>query len=96
MFIVSLTYTAPLERIDAHLAAHRVFLAAQYARGVFLMSGPKLPREGGVIVARAGSRAELEAVLREDPFQQAGVASYEIIEFVPNMTAEALAALREA
>jgi uncharacterized protein YciI len=96
MFIVSLHYTAPLARIDELLAAHRAFLDKQYARGLFLMSGRKVPRDGGVIVAQAASRAELEDVLREDPFQQAGVAHYEITEFVPVMTAEPLAAYRAA
>jgi uncharacterized protein YciI len=94
MFVVSLTYTAPLARIDAFLEAHRAFLAEQYARGLFLMSGRKEPRDGGIIIAHAASRAELESVLRDDPFQQAGVARYDITEFVPTMTAEALAAFR--
>jgi uncharacterized protein YciI len=94
MFIVTLTYTAPLARIDAYLEAHRAWLGEQYARGLFLMSGRKEPRDGGIIIAHAASRAELETVLRDDPFHQAGVARYEITEFVPTMTAEALAAYR--
>lgn len=94
MFIIALTYTAPLARVDEFLEGHRAFLAEQYARGLFLMSGRKEPRDGGIIVAHAASRAELEAALRDDPFHQAGVARYEITEFVPTMTAEALAAYR--
>ena len=95
MFVLSLTYIAPLDEVDAHLAAHREFLSAQYARGAFLMSGRKVPREGGIIIARAGSRAEVEELVRQDPFHRAGVARYDITEFVPTMTADALAALRE-
>ena len=94
MFIVTLTYTAPLERIDAFLEAHRAWLEGLYARGLMLMSGRKEPRDGGILIAHAASRAELESVLRDDPFQQAGVARYEITEFVPTMTAEALSAWR--
>jgi uncharacterized protein YciI len=94
MFIVSLTYTAPLEQIDAHVAAHRAYLAEQYARGVFLMSGRKVPREGGIIIAQGISRAELEALIQQDPFHQANVARYDIVEFAPTMTAAALAAYR--
>jgi uncharacterized protein YciI len=90
MFLVSLSYTAPLEQIDAHLAAHRAFLAAQYAAGCFLASGPKVPRDGGIILAHAASRAALEQVLEADPFQRAGLARYEITEFLPLMTAPAL------
>ena len=94
MFIVTLTYTAPLERIDAYLPAHRAWLEEHYARGLFLMSGRKEPRDGGIIIAHAASRAELEAALRDDPFGQAGLATYAITEFVPTMTAEALSAWR--
>ena len=94
MFIVTLTYTAPLERIDAFLPAHRAWLAEQYARGLFLMSGRKEPRDGGIIIAHAASRAELETVLQGDPFGQAGIATYAVTEFVPTMTAEALSAWR--
>jgi uncharacterized protein YciI len=96
MFIVSLTYTAPLAQVDAQLAAHRDFLAKQYARGVFLMSGRKVPRDGGIIIARADSRAAVEDLVRQDPFHQAGVARYDITEFVPTMTAGALAGFQEA
>jgi uncharacterized protein YciI len=95
MFIISLTYTAPLGQVDAHLAAHREFLGEQYARGLFLLSGRKVPRDGGIIVASAGSRAEVEKLVRQDPFHRAGLARYEITEFVPTMTADTLAAFRE-
>jgi uncharacterized protein YciI len=95
MFIVSLTYTALLEQVDAVLAAHVDWLNAGYAAGVFLASGRKVPRDGGVILAR-GERAALEARLADDPFARAGLASYEIIEFIPTMTADDLAAVRDS
>ncbi|MCS0584587.1 YciI family protein [Massilia pinisoli] len=94
MFIVTLTYTAPLERIDGYLPAHRAWLETLYARGLLLMSGRKEPRDGGILIAHAASRAELDAVLRDDPFAQAGLATYAVTEFVPTMTAEALSAWR--
>ena len=96
MFIVTLTYTAPLERIDAYLPAHRAWLEEQYARGLMLMSGRKEPRDGGILIAHAASRAELDAALRDDPFAQAGFATYAVTEFVPTMAVEALSAWRAA
>ncbi|AEI82960.1 hypothetical protein CNE_BB2p01490 (plasmid) [Cupriavidus necator N-1] len=69
MFIVELTYTQPLNAIEARLSEHRRFLDAQYARGLFLVSGPKNPRDGGVIlVSGLIARNELDKLLREDPF----------------------------
>jgi uncharacterized protein YciI len=94
MFIVSVTYLKPLDQIDLHLAAHRDFLGEQYRRGVFLMSGRRVPRDGGIIIADGLARAELEQLVTTDPFHVAGVARYDITEFVPTMTADALAALR--
>lgn len=93
MFVVLLTYTAPLGQVDVHLAAHREFLASNYAAGVFLLSGRKEPRDGGVILAQAESRQALEAVLAQDPFRVHGVASYQIVEFTPTMAAPSLDSL---
>lgn len=84
MFVVSLIYTASLAKIDASLEAHVAYLDRHYANGNFLLSGRKLPRTGGVILAAAASRAELYAILAEDPFYKAGLASYESTEFVPS------------
>ncbi|MBG0777634.1 MAG: GTP cyclohydrolase [Desulfovibrionaceae bacterium] len=95
MFVVSLTYVRPLEVVDALLAEHVEFLKQGYAEGVFLASGRKSPRTGGVILARAASRAALEALLARDPFRREGAAEYEITEFAATMTAPELAALRE-
>jgi uncharacterized protein YciI len=88
MFIVSLTYTAPLEEVDKHLDDHVTYLKRQYAAGNFVASGRKVPRTGGVILSKLENRATLDAVLAQDPFHHAGVADYEVIEFVPSMVAE--------
>ncbi|HEX2605577.1 MAG TPA: YciI family protein [Oxalicibacterium sp.] len=91
MFIISITYTKPMAEIDGLLSAHRKFLNEQYDNGMFLISGRKVPRSGGIIIADAQNRADVEAVIQLDPFYAAGVAEYEIIEFVPSMAAEAFA-----
>ena len=95
MFVIALTYLKPTDEIDALLAAHREFLREQYDNGVFLMSGRMVPRTGGIIIATADSRADIEAIIELDPFRQAGAASYTITEFVPTMTADVLAAFRQ-
>jgi len=82
MFIIILTYNAPLEIIDRHLTAHRAFLDKHYAAGDFIFSGPQNPRAGGIILCRAQSRETVEHIIASDPFQ--AVASYQIIEFTPN------------
>lgn len=40
LFVLLVTYTAPLERIDSVLAQHRNFLQTGYDKGFLLASGP--------------------------------------------------------
>jgi len=87
MFIVTLTYIRPLEELDALMDAHVSWLKTHYESGLFVASGRQVPRKGGVILARSGDRAVLEALLARDPFVQNGVARTDVIEFVPSMTA---------
>ncbi|GAU65669.1 hypothetical protein SSP35_02_00360 [Streptomyces sp. NBRC 110611] len=95
MFVLELTYTAPLERVDAALADHVAWLQKQYAAGHFLAAGRKVPREGGVILAAGMDRATVERIVAEDPFVVAGVCEYRIVEFVATTTAPALEAYQE-
>jgi len=46
MFIITSVYLKPNEEVDAHLKAHREFLDAQYAKGLFLASGARSPGRG--------------------------------------------------
>lgn len=93
VFVVLLTYTQPLAAVDALVPAHREFLQRMYQAGTFLLSGRKEPRDGGVILANAASARELESWLAQDPFHVNGVASYQVIEFLPTMAAPALQSL---
>ncbi|MDJ0382670.1 YciI family protein [Streptomyces sp. G-G2] len=95
MFVMELTYTAPLEAVEEQMDAHITWLDGYYASGVFLASGRKVPREGGVILAGGVSRAEIEKIADEDPFTVAGVCAYRITEFIATKTSTDLAAVRE-
>jgi uncharacterized protein YciI len=81
MFVIELTYKAPLKDIDASMPAHMRFLKKYYAAGKFLVSGRKIPRDGGIILAVGDSREQIEAVAREDPFYARGLADVRVIEF---------------
>ena len=72
MFVVELIYKAPLAEIDAAMRAHMAFLRKHYADGHFLVSGRKIPRDGGVILAVGRDRAEIEALMQSDPFVARG------------------------
>lgn len=87
MFVILLHYENGLDAVEAALPAHVCYLERHYADGSFLLSGRREPRTGGVIFCRAGSRAEVEVLVAEDPFARAGAARHEIIEFYPNLWA---------
>ncbi|MFF2195308.1 YciI family protein [Streptomyces sp. NPDC058157] len=96
MFVMELTYIAPLDAVDAELEAHTAWLDRYYASGVFLASGRQVPRRGGVVLARGVSRAEIEEIAAGDPLAVAGVCEYRITEFVATKTSADLAPVRES
>ena len=93
MFVIELIYKAELSEIDANMRSHMAFLKQQYAAGRFLVSGRKVPRDGGVILAIGESREQIEGLIREDPFVARGLADYRIIEFRESQRAESIDAL---
>ena len=88
MFVVELIYKADLKEIDARMRAHMAFVNKHYAAGRFLISGRKIPRDGGIILALGKSRDEVEAIMREDPFCKHGLAEFRVIEFRASQRAE--------
>jgi uncharacterized protein YciI len=88
MFVIELVYKVPLADIDTHMPAHMRFVKKYYASGHFLVSGRKIPRDGGIILAVATSREQIEAIAREDPFCAEGLADFRIIEFRASQQAD--------
>jgi len=96
LFIVSITYTSSLEKIDLLIPEHVEFLDRQYSIGNFQLSGRKEPRIGGVIIATVENREELNRILALDPFKKENLASYEITENMPTKSSKALEFLIDA
>ncbi|WP_225095210.1 YciI family protein [Streptomyces sp. CoH27] len=90
MFVLELTYTAPLDAVDALLPDHVAWLEEQYEKGFFLASGRKNPRDGGVILAVAEHRAAIEEIVARDPFSTGGACTYRVTEFTATKTAPEL------
>jgi uncharacterized protein YciI len=87
MFIVTLTYLKPVEDVDALMHDHVEWLKKGYDDGFFIASGRRVPRTGGVILARSGDEPALRAMLARDPFVIHGAARCDLVEFTPSMTA---------
>lgn len=88
MFVIELVYKVSLEEIDAHMTAHVRFLKKYYAAGNFLVSGRKIPRDGGIILAVGKDRQQIETLIKEDPFHKHGLADFRIIEFRASQKAD--------
>jgi uncharacterized protein YciI len=84
LFIIDLHYVASLDRIDSLIPGHLDYLERGYADGVFLTSGRKAPRTGGIILATDVSRDALERRLVTDPFVSEGAAEVSITEVQPS------------
>ncbi|MEO8034147.1 MAG: YciI family protein [Acidobacteriota bacterium] len=88
MFVIELIYKTELAGIDRHMPAHMKFLKKYYGSGNFLISGRKIPRDGGIIIAAAKTREQLDSIMLEDPFIARGLAEYRIIEFRASQRAD--------
>jgi uncharacterized protein YciI len=92
MFLIEITYTRPIEEIEARTAEHRAWLDERIAEGLLILTGPKVPRTGGFLIARGGkSLEEVTAIMKDDPFAAHGLADYRIVEFAAGRINPALA-----
>jgi uncharacterized protein YciI len=77
------------------LAGHMDWVRAQYEAGVFVASGRKVPRDGGVVLAVGDDRAAIEKLVATDPFSVAGVCEYRVTQFLATSVAPGLEMLKE-
>jgi uncharacterized protein YciI len=82
MFIINLNYIVPLDKLDEYMTAHVKFLQKYYKKNIFIASGRKVPRTGGIILALADSKAQVEEIIQEDPFYIHKLADFSITEFL--------------
>jgi len=82
MFIIDIHYTAPLEEVDKHIEGHVAYIKKYVENNTFIVTGRKEPRTGGILIANASSKEEVEKIITEDPFYQYKVAEMTITEFL--------------
>lgn len=96
MFLLNVTFLVPPAMLAAHLPAHGSWVERQFADGLFLCAGPKRNGSGGAILVTSLARADLQALIAQDPLVRAAVAEYQIIDFDCQFAAPAHASLRGA
>lgn len=90
LFVALVNYIKPYEDIAKHLDAHRAYLKKGYESGFLLASGPRIPKDGGIIIGKFSSRTEAEAFAKDDPFTKNNLARYEFLTFEAVLHAEIL------
>lgn len=83
MFVAISVYLKPLEEVNKLYPEHSAWLEKYFASGHLLGSGRRVPPIGGILIGRAESLEAFLSLLAEDPFQQHGLAKYEVFEFNP-------------
>lgn len=84
MLIIELTYLKPLSEVNLFVDEHRTFINEYTRQGIFFTSGPKVPREGGVILSY-GERDMIDEIIKQDPFYREQIAEFKIIQFEPSL-----------
>lgn len=88
LFVITLRYLVPLERIDAAMRDHMTFLKIHFEKGEFLLAGRQIPRTGGIIIAKGKDRDTIERIMKNDPFLKKRLASVDIVEFSASSVAK--------
>ncbi|WP_370980865.1 YciI family protein [Agaribacterium sp. ZY112] len=96
MFIIDITYKVSLDLVEPHLQAHISWLERHYASGLFVASGRKEPRTGGIILALSDSLESLQDIAKQDPFFEQGLSDIRITEFIPSKAGDAFNSLLDA
>jgi uncharacterized protein YciI len=81
MILILLRYVKPIEEVEALTPDHRAFVDRLISEGKVIVSGPRDPRTGGVLLTTFATEVEAMKRMVDDPFFEAGVAEYEAIRF---------------
>lgn len=91
MFLILIDVNDKQGKITQYINAHNTFLDKYYKNNIFIVSGPRIPFDGGLILANVESKLLLETIMKEDPFYENGIANFRIIEFTPSKYQQVLA-----
>ncbi len=81
-FIILLKIVVDRATYEPYLPDHLAYLQTLKQQGTLLLSGPFTDRTGGMVMVRANSREDAEAIARADPLVQRGVDTCEVREWL--------------
>jgi uncharacterized protein YciI len=88
--VLTLTYVQPLDVVDETRPAHVEWIQREIEAGRLLLTGRQESQRGGVLITADISTEDAEALMAEDPYQQAGLVRYERVSFNGSLRAPGL------
>lgn len=79
-FAVTYNFSADPDEVNQIRPVHRQWLSSQLAEGSLLASGPMVDRSAALLIFKAESIEQLNALLDQDPYEIAGVIGERTIE----------------
>ncbi len=80
IYAVTYTFSSDPDEVNQIRPTHRVWLSEQLDNGSLLASGPMVDRAAALLIFKAESIEELNALLDQDPYEIAGVIGERTIE----------------
>lgn len=93
IFVIFLRFGPNRAQAGQWMAEHRQWIETGIADGCFLMAGSLDEGQGGMVLAAARVRAEIEARLAQDPFVIHDVVTVQIHTAEPAFMADGMATL---
>jgi uncharacterized protein YciI len=88
--VLTLTYVQPLDVVEQSRPAHLEWIAREVAAGRLILAGRQESQKGGVLITGDVSTEDAEELMAADPYQLAGVVSYERVGFNAGFRAPSL------
>ena len=79
--VLTLTYRKPLDVVDQTRPAHVEWINGEIAAGRLLLAGRQESEQGGVLITGDIPTEQAEELIAADPYQLAGLVSYERLTF---------------
>ena len=79
--VLTLTYLKPLEVVDQTRPAHVAWIEKEIEAGRLLLAGRQESQQGGVLITGDILTEAAEELIASDPYQLAGLVSYDRLTF---------------
>jgi uncharacterized protein YciI len=79
--VLTLTYLQPLEVMDTVRPDHLAWIQKEVEAGRLILAGRQESQKGGVLITADISGEEADALAAQDPYNLAGLVSYERLSF---------------